>query len=33
MEFMDMHCDSLSVLLFTDPVEANLYRAKATIKK
>ena len=31
MEFMDMHCDSLSALLLTDPKEANLYQAKATM--
>lgn len=31
MDFIDMHCDSLSVLLFTDPEEANLYHSKATM--
>lgn len=31
MEFMDMHCDSLSTLLLTDSGEANLHQAKATM--
>lgn len=31
MEFADMHCDSLSTLLFSDPKEADLYHAKATM--
>lgn len=31
MEFMDMHCDSLSTLLLTDSDEANLYQTKATM--
>lgn len=31
MEFIDMHCDSLSMLLLTDAENAELYRAKATM--
>lgn len=31
MEFVDMHCDSLSILLLTDAEMANLHHAKATM--
>lgn len=31
MEFVDMHCDSLSILLLTDAENADLYHAKATM--
>lgn len=31
MDFIDMHCDSLSVLLFTDAKKADLYHAESTM--
>ncbi len=31
MEFIDMHCDSLSILLLADAENAELYHAKATM--
>ena len=30
MEFIDMHCDSLAILLSADPQNANLYHSNAT---
>lgn len=31
MDYIDMHCDSLSVLLFTDAQKADLYHAESTM--
>ena len=30
MEFIDMHCDSLSMLLLADEEKADLYHSEAT---